>query len=264
MMELLNQEFDMPAYTEGPPRTSYVVCSTPRSGSTLLCRLLKSTGVAGFPMEYFNRHRHLPALRKRFGVSQMGEVARRLRETRTSPNGCFGFKAHYDQFLQLGRKANLDELFPNLRYILIDRLDLLEQAVSYSRALQTGAWQSTDSARAEPVLDHQHVVEALEYIANRKQMWSTFFALTGLSFHRLTYEELCRNPQRAVDGVIDFLGLEGGTSVDLSDAPTRIQRDEETVRWMEAVRERYSLAEFGRQFNSARLPRVPMSTPRKD
>lgn len=32
---------------------SYVVCATPRSGSTLLCELLKSTGVAGRPEEYF-------------------------------------------------------------------------------------------------------------------------------------------------------------------------------------------------------------------
>jgi trehalose 2-sulfotransferase len=32
---------------------SYIVCSTPRSGSTLLCDLLYSTGVAGRPEEYF-------------------------------------------------------------------------------------------------------------------------------------------------------------------------------------------------------------------
>jgi len=31
----------------------YLVCATPRSGSTLLCELLKDTGVAGRPEEYF-------------------------------------------------------------------------------------------------------------------------------------------------------------------------------------------------------------------
>ena len=35
------------------PDHSYVVCSTQRSGSTYLCRLLASTGVAGTPQEYF-------------------------------------------------------------------------------------------------------------------------------------------------------------------------------------------------------------------
>lgn len=32
---------------------SYLVCATPRSGSTLLCRALDGTGVAGHPEEYF-------------------------------------------------------------------------------------------------------------------------------------------------------------------------------------------------------------------
>ena len=35
------------------PNRSYLVCSTQRSGSTYLCRLLASTGVAGNPQEYF-------------------------------------------------------------------------------------------------------------------------------------------------------------------------------------------------------------------
>ena len=34
-------------------RVSYLVCATPRSGSTLLCEGLKATGVAGRPEEYF-------------------------------------------------------------------------------------------------------------------------------------------------------------------------------------------------------------------
>jgi trehalose 2-sulfotransferase len=35
------------------PSHTYVVCSTQRSGSTYLCQLLASTGVAGNPQEYF-------------------------------------------------------------------------------------------------------------------------------------------------------------------------------------------------------------------
>src|SRR5919202_4203540 len=36
-----------------PPRLSYLVCATPRSGSTLLCDVLTSTGVAGRPQEFW-------------------------------------------------------------------------------------------------------------------------------------------------------------------------------------------------------------------
>lgn len=41
-----------------PPTLSYLVCATPRSGSTLLCDLLDATGVAGHPEEYFEALRH--------------------------------------------------------------------------------------------------------------------------------------------------------------------------------------------------------------
>src|SRR4051794_25745077 len=44
------------------PVLSYLVCATPRSGSTLLCHLLDQTGLAGHPAEYFEalRHSRLP------------------------------------------------------------------------------------------------------------------------------------------------------------------------------------------------------------
>jgi trehalose 2-sulfotransferase len=40
------------------PLISYLVCATPRSGSTLLCQLLGQAGVAGRPEEYFEALRH--------------------------------------------------------------------------------------------------------------------------------------------------------------------------------------------------------------
>src|SRR3954451_3190612 len=40
------------------PELSYLVCATPRSGSTLLCHLLDQTGIAGHPEEYFEALQH--------------------------------------------------------------------------------------------------------------------------------------------------------------------------------------------------------------
>jgi trehalose 2-sulfotransferase len=40
------------------PTRSYLVCATPRSGSTLVCQALKDTGVAGRPEEYFEALEH--------------------------------------------------------------------------------------------------------------------------------------------------------------------------------------------------------------
>ena len=36
------------------PHSSYIVCATQRSGSTLLCEILKNTYLAGYPEEYFD------------------------------------------------------------------------------------------------------------------------------------------------------------------------------------------------------------------
>src|SRR4051794_29964134 len=41
-----------------PSERSYIVCATPRSGSTLVCHALSETGVAGRPEEYFEALRH--------------------------------------------------------------------------------------------------------------------------------------------------------------------------------------------------------------
>jgi trehalose 2-sulfotransferase len=46
------------------PSTAYLVCATPRSGSTLLCHLLDQTGIAGHPEEYFEALRHSGMPRK--------------------------------------------------------------------------------------------------------------------------------------------------------------------------------------------------------
>jgi hypothetical protein len=35
------------------PRLSYLICATPRSGSTLLCHALDATGISGHPDEHF-------------------------------------------------------------------------------------------------------------------------------------------------------------------------------------------------------------------
>ena len=40
------------------PDRSYLVCSTPRSGSALVCQALAQSGVAGRPEEYFEALRH--------------------------------------------------------------------------------------------------------------------------------------------------------------------------------------------------------------
>jgi LPS sulfotransferase NodH len=119
--------------------SSYVVCATPRSGSTLLCALLGATGVAGRPEEYFERLRHsgLPRQPREYfdgvedpdvlellaptepghpdGRDPLGEAL----EPGTTPNGVFGAKLMWthlqDVAARLGRPATPERLHDRLR-----------------------------------------------------------------------------------------------------------------------------------------------------
>jgi len=63
------------------PQRSYLVCATPRSGSTLLCDLLDQTGLAGHPEEYFEAllHSGLPRRpHEYFDPSRHANIVERL------------------------------------------------------------------------------------------------------------------------------------------------------------------------------------------
>ena len=71
------------------PWRSYLVCATPRSGSTLLCDLLDRTGVAGHPQEYFEalRHSGLPRRPQEYFDHELhADIVRRL-ASREMPQG---------------------------------------------------------------------------------------------------------------------------------------------------------------------------------
>lgn len=72
--------------------SSYLICGTPRTGSTLLCSLLTSTGVAGRPESYF-REPDLNRWAREFGV-------------RIAPDGTFGYKAFVDGAVRAGSTPN--------------------------------------------------------------------------------------------------------------------------------------------------------------
>ena len=84
--DLAGDRFDVGDGTRlQPPRAPYLVCSTPRSGSSLLCDALALTGRMGAPIEYFNPD-HRRALSERWGISpQLASYATRPLRTADHP-----------------------------------------------------------------------------------------------------------------------------------------------------------------------------------
>jgi LPS sulfotransferase NodH len=167
---------------------SYLVCATQRSGSTLLCELLRATDVAGVPDEYFERLRETGLARQPrqyFEDPSVQDIAERLTPTvpghpeqpgefeswfpyvlqrGTTLNGVFGAKMmwnYLDEFklrmaeLQglgnLSFNERLDAVFPRLKIIFMRRRDKVAQAVSLWKAIQTQQWRTESESDSEQV-----------------------------------------------------------------------------------------------------------------
>lgn len=140
---------------------SYLICATPRSGSTFLCELLTLTGVAGHPQEWMLPICQ-PLARQVYGIETSFDdpgYFDRLRERAVTANGVFAAKLMWPTMQQLASGAlwNLPPLrgalaeagpFADFRYIRIVRADRIAQAISWVIAARTDYWQKILSARS--------------------------------------------------------------------------------------------------------------------
>ena len=156
----------------------YFVCTTPRSGSTVLCEALTLTGVAGRPAEYFEAltHSNLPRQPHEYfdgaidplvaallPPAPTGDVVPALvgarcyrdyldwvRAEGATPNRIFGAKLMWGHLADLmGRLGGdcrypfeaLEREFPGARYVRVLRSSKPRQAISLWKALQTQRWR---------------------------------------------------------------------------------------------------------------------------
>jgi trehalose 2-sulfotransferase len=89
------------------PDRSYLVCATPRSGSTLVCHALEETGVAGRPEEYFEALRHSGRPRRPeeyfLGVEDQSirdHLGERSVGSEPQPRSPLWSRAAYDRYLE--------------------------------------------------------------------------------------------------------------------------------------------------------------------
>ncbi len=199
------------------PRLRYLICSTQRTGSTLLSDMLENTGVAGCPLEYFNDvyiqvHCRDKGIRQLNRQDYVNEIERR----RTSPNGVFGVKAHLQQLRLWFKGAPPGALPAFLRsfdgLVFIRRRDKLGQAVSLYRALLSGRWTSQHAALAAseeppPAFDAMAITASLHEVLESENAWQKVFAALSLNPHEVFYEDLAADPPAILEGVFAALGI---------------------------------------------------------
>jgi LPS sulfotransferase NodH len=238
---------------------AYLICGTPRTGSTLLCGLLESTGVAGRPESYF-RQPDEQSWANRWGIasspgggfSYADYVRAALAEGRT-PNGVFAARIMWGTLDQVISKlamiypdsssSDVDLLaraFGRTRFIYLRRENVLAQAVSWLRAEQTGVWfQTGQPAPAPPDVaprfEPGRIRELARMINEHNAAWRQWFASAGVRPHQVRYEDLDADPAGVTRGVLGFLGLELPPGREILARHRRLA-DELSAEWIERAR----------------------------
>ena len=211
---------------------SYLICATPRTGSTLLCGLLASTGVAGQPESYFRQPdeqlwaARWDIARSTDGVVEYSEFVRAALAAGRTENGVFAARIIWGTLDHLvdrlatvypapasGDLDLLELVFGNTGFVYLHRDDVLAQAVSWHRAEQTGVWHQTDREEPtrpeqEPRFDFDQIRKLVQTIEAHNSAWRAWFASVGIQPHEVRYEDLDADPVGVASEILDFLGPE--------------------------------------------------------
>ncbi len=199
------ESLDFPSAAK--PKLFYMICSTPRCGSTYLAREMWLTGCLGAPHEYFNYHSVMLQLSARLGARTLADYSDRLVRARTGPNGVFGFKLHFDHFTFLHSLSGQFQRFRPMKFISVRRAGLVEQAVSHVIAMKTNHWTSSHDAVGTAVYSRDTVDRSIKMITQMQRHWDDYFERTGTTPYRLDYEDFCRRPGELVGEIADHLGV---------------------------------------------------------
>lgn len=234
--------------------TAYLVYATPRSGSYLLCEALTNTNLAGHPAEYFGPYQ-ITTLSKRWDFSNHIEYLSKLLQERATPNGIFGAKITWRQFLGFIESLQhipgyegipvpdlMSTIFPNLHYIWITRRDKLRQAISYWKALQTGAWTLSKGQQqtsiGEPTFDFGAINELIRRIVKDEADIQQYFSVCHVQPFTVLYEELVTAYEETAIEILKYLNVQVPKNLVFAERKLVQQTDAQSEEWIRQYRGR--------------------------
>lgn len=227
-LSVFGAEFDLPR-TDAPLRP-YVICASPRSGSTLLTTLLHGTGRMGVPAEYFNPRFLQPALGRRFGVSDdgsrvvVGDYLDALIRHRTAANGVFGVKILLSQVQTWMVVPAFRRLLSHATFLWLRRRDKQAQALSMVMAQTTQVWHRERGSDADETVPAFNVVQlrrAQGIILAEDFGWSQFFAINRVRPISVLYEDLVADPDPPCRALANAVGVHDLPPLTMERAITR-------------------------------------------
>jgi LPS sulfotransferase NodH len=211
----LDCKFDI--HPANVPDTKYIVLSTPRSGSTLLCSALHHSGLAGVPFEYFHYSLLDKIGRPEKFPFKLDLYLNKLYDTRTTPNGVFGMKFHFLQYSRLfGTDTRGFEFLSNFnKFILTYRRDKILQAISSMLAIESNVWSMSTVAAAGTVgreFKLEDVAIISQYVRDmvvQEQAWRDVCLQLGIQPLEIAYEDLEADHNLEFDRICNYLNVPG-------------------------------------------------------
>lgn len=244
-IRVLDAKFDLPR-SEAPLRP-YVICASPRSGSTFLTTLLHGTGRMGVPAEYLNPNYLQPSLGRRYGVAgEDGRVdpngyLRALLAHRTSANGVFGIKILLSQMQTWMVVAPFRELLGQSTFLWLRRRDTQAQALSLVLAQSTQVWhreRGRDQREIEaPPFNGFEMRRAQGIILAEDFGWDAFFRINRVRPISVFYEDLIVDPDPPCRALARAVGVGDLPHLTPDDAVTRPTAGAANTAWRRAWRQ---------------------------
>lgn len=237
------------------PKLSYTIWFTQRTGSTLLCKAIESTGIAGVPREWFNCP---PDLLTTFKKENHAELQEYLYKLGSTPNGIFAinhsfYQPHFSQLTETLRKFPAcspdetrrtviwEQVFPEHRHIFMTRRNKVRLAVSWWKAIQSEEWHiSTNEPRTPADLADKYSFDAINHLYNECSMREAgiqeLFTEGGIMPLNIFYEDFIQNYEGTVRTILDYLGLDS-KSVNITPPALTKLADDISEEWAQRFRE---------------------------
>lgn len=242
--------------SSSPPHTTYIICSTPRSGSHLLAEALQITGLGGKPDEYFitNKYGQLQNeqgnIAELYGKKTLEEFHALVLSLGSTPNGVFGIIIQWDylhhifnnfrslpQYHHLDDKALLDAIFYNPKFIWLQRRNKVNQTISWIKAAHTGVWRHEKGSEqkeknAQPLtFDFFLIEEGIERFENAEKAWDDFFTRNQINPFIVVYEDLAQTFEQTSLALLDFLNIPRPPHIDFTQRSVQKQADSLNKIW---------------------------------
>lgn len=242
---------------------AYIICGTPRTGSTLLCDLLKSTDKTGAPHSFYRRQ-DITEWAEEWGLPDRAAM-KELDFDVTYLNaaikagkggtGIFGLRLMRENLDELSAildrihpglssdRARFEKAFGRVLYMHLSREDKLAQAVSLVKAQQTGLWHvapdGTEIERVgppgEPLYDFQRIKDEVSEFEAYDTAWNVWFARQDIAPLRIGYERLAGNPASTLISICEALGVQPPSADGIRPGVAKLS-DATSLDWMRRYR----------------------------